>query len=422
VIKRLWISAPLLFVVACGEDEPLQPPGQTPDSGVISDAGPVDFGLGDSGIDGGPLQDSGTTDTGTQDSGSGDAGFFPGETIDLPAINTGANGRSGEVTFELPTNVDSFMIVLNGPDDVTSIVHKLDGPGGVVVSDDASTLTQLEMLFLGPWGAQFKSPNRVLQDKGTSAALFPNNPNVDPEAGTYRMIISAGRIQGNNFVAYQGAIDATILIRRNNLASGRLGLHYYFSGAANIAAADAPTSPLITAATTRLGEIYASSNITFDAPTFHDVDPSYRTITGIDGTGDQLERLFQQSAGNGSGLHFFFVDRFDGGGLGGMVAGIAGGLPGPPLRPGTVNSGVAVALGAVNGDANVLAHVMAHEGGHWLGLFHVSEIIGTEDQLPDTPSGQAGDTYLMYPAVGGGTTVSPSQSEVVRRHLEVVSP
>ena len=61
---------------------------------------------------------------------------------------------------------------------------------------------------------------------------------------------------------------------------------------------------------------------------------------------------------------------------------------------------------------------MAHEGGHWLGLFHTSEITGTEDQHAETPAGQAGNTYLMFPAVGGGTTVSPSQGAVLRRLLE----
>jgi hypothetical protein len=71
-------------------------------------------------------------------------------------------------------------------------------------------------------------------------------------------------------------------------------------------------------------------------------------------------------------------------------------------------------------DPAVLAHVMAHEGGHWLGLFHTSEITGTLDQMPDTPEGQAGNTYLMYPAVGGGTTISSGQAAVLRNHGEVV--
>jgi hypothetical protein len=31
----------------------------------------------------------------------------------------------------------------------------------------------------------------------------------------------------------------------------------------------------------------------------------------------------------------------------------------------------------------------------------------------------AGNTYLMYPAVGGGTTISPSQATVMRHHAEV---
>lgn len=411
-VRTRTFFAALVFLFACGsEGEGLDP---APDSGVNP--------TNDSGT---PASDSGvgSPDAGSLDAAPTDTGVIvdpPGE-LTLPPITTGANGDSTEVNFDLPAGVVSFMIVLEGPADVTMIVKRLSGPGGVLVTDDDSALTQLERLFLGPWGAQFKSPNRVVQDIGISASLFPNNPGVNVSGGSYTLVASAVRIQGQNGNPYQGTLSGKVHYRMAQASAGRLDVHLYFSGAGNLTAASAPNDTLVQGALQKLSTVYGQANLTIGTVDYHDVDASFRTISGIDGSSDQLERMFRLTEGRGAGLHYFFVDRFEGGLPGGMVAGISGGLPGPPLRPGTNNSGVAVALAAVNGDPEILGHVMAHEGGHWLGLFHTAEFIGTQDQLSDTPSDQgAGQNYLMYPAVGGGTMVSPSQGTVVRHHLEVV--
>lgn len=411
---RALISTLCVFgLLACSsEGDELDP---APDTGVN------DGDTGTGAPDGGAGADTGTPqpDSGVQvtDSGVVDP---PGE-LTLPPIQTGANGESAPVSFDLPAGVVSFMLTVEGPQDVTMIVKRLTGPSGVLVTDDESNVSQIERFLLGPFAAQFKSPNRVVQDIGIAAALFPNNPGVSVSSGSYQLVMSAIRIQGQNGNPYQGTLTGKVLYRTEALASGHLDVHLYFSGAGNVTAATAPSDPLVQGALQKVSSVYAQANITLGAVTYHDVDASFRNISGIDGSSDQLERLFRLSDGNGAGLHYFFVDRFEGGLPGGMVAGIAGGLPGPALRPGTNNSGVAVALGAVNGDAQILGHVMAHEGGHWLGLFHTAEFTGTQDQLSDTPGDQnAGQNYLMFPAVGGGTMMSPSQGTVVRHHGEVV--
>jgi hypothetical protein len=288
------------------------------------------------------------------------------------------------------------------------------------VTTDATNVTRIEEFLLGPFAPQFKSPNRVIQDRGVAAANFPSNPAVQVGGGDYRMVIAGLRLMGNQGSAFQGEVRVEVVYRTRAVEAGRLHLHLHFTGAGDLSAATAPTAPLVVGALDALAGIYAQANVELGTVTYHDVDPAFRTIDGIDGSGDKLERMFQLSEGKGPGLHFFFVDRFEGGFPGATVAGIAGGLPGPPLAPGTLSSGVAVALSAAMDDPAVLAHVMAHEGGHWLGLFHTSEITGTLDQMPDTPEGQAGNTYLMYPAVGGGTTISSGQAAVLRNHGEVV--
>lgn len=414
-----WAAAAAVVFAGCSDGEELTPANnnnnnQATDSGVE--------------VDGGGSADAGIADTGASDAGetTRDAGETPVnegvETIDLGPVVTGLSGDSAEVSFDLPMGTVSFMVILKGADETNFIIKRMTGPMmQVLVSDDDSNVSQIERFLLGPFAAQFKGPNRVIQDIGTSAALFPNNPNIMVGGGTYTMVISGITINGNNGAPYAGEVDVKILYRTEAPGAGLLPVTLYFTGAGSITAESAQTDSLIQDAMVELGNIYAQANVSIGAVNYVDSEERFRTMPAGDGSAGLLEEMFASTAGQGPGLHFFFVDRFEGGLPGGMIAGISGGLPGPALAPGTGNSGVAVALSAVNDDPGVLAHVMAHEGGHWLGLFHTSEITGTEDQMPDTPAGQAGQNHLMYPAVGGGTTVSPSQGDVLRRHMETIS-
>lgn len=345
----------------------------------------------------------------------------PVESVTVGTVTVDAMGDSEVFNFELPDDVTSFSILLKGVEEATYIVKKLDSPLGNLVTDDPSNVTPIEMFLLGPFAAQFKSPNRAVQDRGVAAASFPNNPAVTVTGGMYSLVVSAVIISGNQAMPAPGPVEVIVQYRKERVASGKLDVSLYFTGAGNLMSTTAPTDPLIMEALDHLRMIYGTANVEIGAVTYYDVDPGFQTIEGVDGSGDDLEQMFKLTEGHGPGLHYFFVDRFEAGMLpGANIAGISGGLPGPALLPGSVNSGVAVALTTVMGDAGVLAHVMAHEGGHWLGLFHTSEIIGTEDQMPDTPSGQAGNTFLMYPAVGGGTTISANQAAVLRQHPEVI--
>lgn len=414
-----WAATVTLVVAGCSDEELNRPPSQNnnTDAGQVVDSGsgPVDSGLADAGMT--PV-DAGMTPV--------DAGMTPPnegvETLDVGTIATGPSGDSEEFTIDIPDGTTSFMVLLKGPDTTTFIIKRMTDPmGQVLVSDDDSGLTQIERFVLGPFGAQFKSPNRVIQDVGISAALFPDNPMITVSGGAYRLVITGLTISGNNGLPYVGDIDVSVLYRTEEPTAGLLPVTLYFTGAGNITAESAQTDSLIQDALVRLGEIYAQAGLSIGVVTYVESEARFRTIEVGSGGFGVMEEMFATTAGQGPGLHFFFVDRFEGGFPGGMIAGISGGLPGPALAPGTGNSGVAVAITTANNDSDILAHVMAHEGGHWLGLFHTSEITGTEDQMPDTPAGQAGDTHLMYPAVGGGTMVSTEQSVILRRHMETIA-
>jgi len=339
--------------------------------------------------------------------------------LDLGTVHL-TSGTSSSVRFTLPDGTASFMIVIDGADDIYFIPYTLDGPGGNLVSDDASGLSPIERFVLGPYGAQFKSNNRVTQDMGLSASLFPNNPATIITGGDYRLVVGGMNLQGNG-TPHTGDVTVKVYYRKAIPAASSLDLNLYFTGAGSITATSAPTNMFIQDAITALRGIYAQAGVTVGTVSYHAASARFQTITGFDGSGRDLEDLFEESNGNGRGLHFFFVDRFMGGFPGATVAGIAGGLPGAPDHVGSLGAGVAVSISAANGDPGILAHVMAHEGGHWLGLFHTSEITGTLDQHPETPEGMGGQNHLMYPAVGGGTTISPSQGQVMRLHGESVA-
>jgi hypothetical protein len=393
-----------LALAACSDDTVVPTPG-IPDTGIAADAA----------SDAGSPPDAGSTpDAGT----SPDAGAIdPGDVLDLGAV-TLFGGKSTPVPFELPADVTSFMVVIEGPESAWYVVEELEGPTGVLVSDDASMVSNIERFLLGPYAAQFKSPNRVTQDWGISAATFPNNPGVTVQGGAYTLVVGGLVPQGNAGMPYSGDVNVKIYLRRAVLERGKLDVHLYFTGAGGFTADSARADTVMQGALDALRTIYGQMNVTIGDVTYADVDAQYQVITDLTNTGGDLDEMFRLSTGSG-GLHFFFVSRFMGGFPGGMVAGISGGLPGAPGRVGTVGSGVAVGVDVVGMNPQTIAHVMAHEGGHWLGLFHTSEVTGTEDQHPETPGGQAGNMFLMYPAVGGGTQITPSQGAAVRRHLTV---
>ncbi len=430
MLRIRWAFVCALVFGGCSDDDSLSGVDGGADTGVSAgDAATAS----DAAVADGPSTDTGSTDTGATADGGGrsdtgnpgpDAGTMttPGvEEIDLGTLTTNASGEA-MIDFDLPPGTTSFMVTLVADPNALMIIKNLDGPTGNLVTDDTSNVTQIEMFLLGPFAAQFKSPNRVIQDTGWFASLFPNNPGVTVSGGNYQMVVTGIVPQGQQGRPYQGDVQARLLYRTEEPAASSVDLVLYFTGAGGITAESAPNDALIQDALVELGNIYGSAGISLGNVTYLEADAQYRTITvSTDGSPGAREEMFEGTAGNGPGLHFFFVDRFEAAFPGATIAGVSGGIPGPALAPGSPSSGVAVAISTAMGSAATLAHVMAHEGGHWLGLFHTSEITGTEDQHPETPSGQAGDTHLMYPAVGGGTMISDSQARVLRRNAELVA-
>jgi hypothetical protein len=120
-------------------------------------------------------------------------------------------------------------------------------------------------------------------------------------------------------------------------------------------------------------------------------------------------------------VNLFVVDDFADGNFGGAI-GVAGGVPGSPMRHGTRQSGLAY---EPSGDAAYDATVLMHEMGHVGGLFHTTEFQITEtDPLSDTaecdsatigtnPGACPDKTNIMFPMAYGATTFSAGQQLVL---------
>jgi hypothetical protein len=413
VKRRVHLFGLSLLLAACGDEVHSLDAGTQNDATVAPDAStPADADTG-AGLDAQGADAQGADVPVVIDPGTG--------RIDLGTV-TLVNGSSESFDFELPSELDSFMIVIRGAEDSMFVVRHLDGPTGTLVTPDIPS--EFLDVLLGPFPSQYKSPNRVVaQREGISAALFPNNPSVSVGAGSYTASLGGVRVTGQQTAPASGTVNVEVFYKVGSASSGRIDVGLYFSGAGGLSADSAPASPLMNAALEKLRTVYAQIDIEIGTVSYHDISSSCQTISSLSGPGNQLNEMFKLSQATQRGLHFFFVDRIESP-LGGVIGGVAGGLPGPPSGQGTTGAGVAVALAAANGDANLLGHVMSHEGGHWLGLSHTTESLlpGIEDQLPDTPAGQAGTSNVMYPDGNStGALLSPNQGSVMRRHLETVS-
>ncbi len=113
-----------------------------------------------------------------------------------------------------------------------------------------------------------------------------------------------------------------------------------------------------------------------------------------------LQQLFTLALAPRRAVHLFLVEELVSVEQGGAIAvGVDGSIPGPSGFPGTINGGAAIGLfgelgvGACSGPPSLsgcgtdrVAYVAAHEVGHWLGLYHTTELTGDAfDPIGDTP-------------------------------------
>ena len=141
-------------------------------------------------------------------------------------------------------------------------------------------------------------------------------------------------------------------------------------------------------------------------------------------TRDELRQIAESvTAGvTAPAINLFVVDNLGNAEFGDAI-GVAGGIPGSPMKPATALSGVVY---TPSGDPNYDASVLRHEVGHQSGLFHTTEFqIQETDPISDTPScannvitsnpNSCPDVgNMMFPIAYGATTMTPAQVRVIQ--------
>jgi hypothetical protein len=230
---------------------------------------------------------------------------------------------------------------------------------------------------------QVVNPNNVnILEIGTSildvnvdfcSVLVPQGPQFVAQAGTWRYRLDA-------FNKVPDDIRVTLALRTGALPSNASTLAVQpFLASGTRAAID------IQPALEEMRRIYAQAGITLQiAKTIVLTEPAFRVVS-FDFTNPITRQLVLR--GRARFVNLFFVDDFA---RGAGILGITAGVPGE-LGSVTNRNGVLIGLNAhldpnLQLAANFMGETAAHETGHYLGLFHTTELNGRLfDILPDTP-------------------------------------
>ncbi|MBU1429913.1 hypothetical protein KKF91_05040 [Myxococcota bacterium] len=423
--------------------------GQGGQAGVSGEAGQGEAGQGEAGQGEAGQGEAGQGEAGQGEAGQGEAGqgeagqggeagapVGPGggevppeieapegvEAIEFIGVQI-TNGQSELFEIELPEDVLSVTMIVLGDERHMVTIEHFEGPDGQILvsaNPPGVTINDFDRMFT-PFPGPFKSPNRVaVASMAVGTMLAPNNPEVavGPGPWTYRL----AALNATSGAPGNLAVDLTVLIRRGpEPTGGLLDVHLHFTGAHGWTAANAPTDEDFQVALARMRAFYAEIGVRLGEITYDDIPEAFQTADIGAEPGSVLHQIYALNRYS-SGVGLFFVERINSPFGAGSIGGIAGGTPGPSLIPNTPRSGVVIATEA-DPDPRAIGHIMGHETGHFLGLYHTSEMMmqDTHDQIPDTPQGDASNTNLMYPTVTAGDAhLSEGQGWVMKRNANMI--
>lgn len=431
------VATSLLTLTACSDPKGGGEGGQP----IVGDEG-TSAGDGAAAPDGGEAPDAGEApDQGTgPDTGPGADAPRPGPDvvepssacaehvdlltlIDREAVEL-VNGESAGVQVEVPEGAVSMTITVEGDDDGMYALGYWEAPGANLVYDGWFNQSQ--------GGPCQNCDVRIASSEGAFAALTPNNPASSVPPGTHEFSAFGFRFEGGfgGFGGQPVAINGTVYVSVHVKMlpslpeTGVLDLNLHFTGANGWWAADAPNNAEVQELIGKVDEIYQQVGVTIGRVTYRDIDESYRVIETVTGPGSDLMEMFALSEGNEmNALNLFLVEELSS--PFGVILGVAGGIPGPPVVQGTLRSGVAVVVSEVPGVPADVETTMAHEMGHFLGLYHTIEQnfgFGPQlyDPLPDTP--ESDDTSWLMHNQGSGSKLSDWQGVVIRSNPWVCHP
>ena len=335
------------------------------------------------------------------------------------------NGESEDLFIDLPENTSSVFVMVKGEESAYLTLKKAITPPPLS-----------ESIVKGPGGhVCVPCKNRVASAQHIGSFLLPNDPDVEIKGGEWTFKVRATHrvediTQGLVFLGYPSTCDVTVMARTEPVPeTGVLPIRLHFTGSHGLSAETAPEDERLQSALDTLTAIYASAGVGVDIVGYHDVagveeDPSLTDVGSTAGFPNDLSKLFLSGFEDDPGaLNVFFVNSIykdvDYEEVGGVVLGIAGGVPGPAYLGPSYRSGVAIATFEL-GDDDHLGNVMAHELGHYLGLFHSTEKDAIfHDTLVDTEEND-GENLMFWGWSANQMMLSESQSYVLRSHPMVI--
>lgn len=328
-----------------------------------------------------------------------------------PPATFGPDGRTADITFEVPPGTRTITLFAQGREDTIYVIERVeDGAGAVWVEAEPperpiDALDRTLLVFPGP----YLSANRVAWGDVVATAMIPNNPSVIPAPGWWRV-----RLAADPPPPPDETIELIAQLETGPVpARGRLDLHFHFTDAGNWSAESAPDNPDFRQMLNHVTVLLRDVGIDVGQITFRDVPVIRDTIVA-----SRLSRLLALSEHEG-GVSIFLVGRIEDE-RGGPMAGVAGSVPTSSAIIGSGANGIAVARRFAM-EPSALAMTVTHEIGHALGLFHTVET-GTPyvDQLDDTPEGEASARNVMHPVAGGtAQRFSAEQGRVMRSSRSV---
>lgn len=376
-MRRLALAAlalapwPLAFGACGGRITPDDVVEAEPEAGAFSQVQP------------GPPVDDASTDPG-RDARVPTPPAEAGPTGPLQRIDLGSVGPDAPVTFTVPAGALGFNVT----------VHDASGgsPTGVGVRSLVGPSGQRAFDAFIPKGGSFETSVGY-----TWAAASVPQPDVAPEPGTWtarfgRLSPSTAPLRAEVTIQttpdgafHGGALDLDVWVPD--------GLRVWLDGGgtATISAGSAPTHPWVVA---RVDAFYAllGDLVGLDRGDvrFHALPARFRAL-GEDSLAQAAEATAPRA--DAQTLHLVLTeDLFDG-----QAAGTTTAIPGAAARGGSPVSAIA-SITQDEGPENQ-ASTWLHEGGHFLGLNHTTELDNYgEDPLPDTP--RCPDTGLDFERLG----------------------
>lgn len=332
--------------------------------------------------------------TGGGGAGGGVVDPWAGPVESLKELDVGAVEFGAQAQFPIPDKTLGFTVQAEG-DTLESIVgiYRLRPPvGSSVIINFAMTGHETQ----------------VFGGQGFIAAADPQADSFDAypvKAGAWKVTLGSDGESGT------GA-DVRVWVRRT-------GDGQFHGGAMDVNLFVVPGVASATYLNQVLNAFFPYAGIEKGTVTTYTTSSVYSTVNSR----DEYRAMLGESAGLASApaVNLFVVDNFSNEAFGGAI-GVAGGIPGSPMRHGTTQSGVAF---EPSGDPGYDATVLMHEIGHLGGLFHTTEFqIVETDSLSDTPvcpeatiannPGQCPDKdNVMFPIAYGATAFTTAQLNVL---------